>query len=349
VIVLASQGFVTLEAGIPLILGANVGTCATALLAAIGKSAAALQAALVHTLFNALGAVAWLPLVGLLAAAARAISPGAEGLEGAAELAADVPRQVANAHLVFNVANTLIALPFTGLLAALARRLAPERPSTAPVLLASIHLDPAFLGTPSLAIDGARREVWRMAEEATRLVREAPRLLHSGSEKEASAVQRMFDNVETLHDAVSSYLSKGLTAERVVAAEQVLEVAHYVRSAAEVVAGNVVEVIRKAQQRGAAPSEATVEVLRDFHLRIAALFEDAVHAVRDHDRSAAQRVIDAKAEIDTFVEKAQQHLLARLGADAPQRALLFRLESTTIEHLKRVYYFAKRIAKLVPA
>ena len=169
VIVLGSQGFVTLEAGIPLILGANVGTCATALLAAVGKPPAARQAALVHTLFNALGALAWLPLVGLLAAAAREISPSAVDLEGAARLAADVPRQVANSHLLFNIANTLIALPFTASLAALARRLAPDRPSAASARFAPVNLDPAFLrllrsrSTPR----GARSGAWRTRRSAS--------------------------------------------------------------------------------------------------------------------------------------------------------------------------------------
>ena len=57
VIVLASQGFITLEAGIALIFGANVGTCVTALLASIGKPREAVRASLVHIIFNVFGVV----------------------------------------------------------------------------------------------------------------------------------------------------------------------------------------------------------------------------------------------------------------------------------------------------
>ena len=182
-------------------------------------------------------------------------------------------------------------------------------------------------------------------------MREAPKLLRSGSEPDAAAVMQMFENVETLHDAVTNYLSAQLIGERVerdgVAAEQVLEIAHYVRSAAEIVAGNLVELIREAAERSAAPSAETAEVLRELHQRVADLFEEAVHAARDKDGASAQRVIGAKAEIDALIARAQQQLLAGLGAEAPARALLFRLESSAVEHLKRVYYFAKRIAKLV--
>ena len=67
VIVLASQGFISLEAGIALAFGANVGTCITAILAALGKPRAAARAAFVHVIFNVVGVLLWLPLIAELA------------------------------------------------------------------------------------------------------------------------------------------------------------------------------------------------------------------------------------------------------------------------------------------
>ena len=67
VIVLAAEGLIAPEAGIALVLGANVGTSVTAQLAALGKPPEAVRAAAVHSLFNLLGALAWLPLVALFA------------------------------------------------------------------------------------------------------------------------------------------------------------------------------------------------------------------------------------------------------------------------------------------
>ena len=67
VIVLASQGLITLETGIGLILGANIGTCVTALLAALGKPTEAVRASVVHISFNILGVLIWLPFLTLLA------------------------------------------------------------------------------------------------------------------------------------------------------------------------------------------------------------------------------------------------------------------------------------------
>ena len=67
VIVMASQGFVSLNAGIALALGAHIGTCVTALLAAIGKPRDALRAAFVHVLFNVIGVVIWIAFIQQLA------------------------------------------------------------------------------------------------------------------------------------------------------------------------------------------------------------------------------------------------------------------------------------------
>ena len=103
VIVLAGQGFISLEAGIALALGSNIGTCATALLAAIGKPRTALQAATAHVLFNVLGVLIWVPFIDVLADMVHSISPQSEDLEGVARLAADTPREIANAHTLFNL------------------------------------------------------------------------------------------------------------------------------------------------------------------------------------------------------------------------------------------------------
>ncbi len=84
VIALASQGLIPLEAGIALILGANVGTCGTALLAAIGKPPEAAQVGIVHLLFNVLGVLLLAFVIPQFADFIRLISPGAPELQGAA-------------------------------------------------------------------------------------------------------------------------------------------------------------------------------------------------------------------------------------------------------------------------
>jgi phosphate:Na+ symporter len=114
-ITLAGQGLLSLPAGVAVMLGAEVGTCADTLLAAIGRSREALRAGLFHLLFNVATVVVGLALVGPLAALARA-------------LGGDAARQIANAHVAFNVAGVLAALAVLGPAARGLQRLLPARP-----------------------------------------------------------------------------------------------------------------------------------------------------------------------------------------------------------------------------
>ncbi len=148
IIAMAGDGAIDLAAAMPLILGANVGTCVTALLASIGSSVMARRAAVVHLLFNVIGVVLFLPFVGGFEAVVR-------------NLGSDVTRQIANAHTAFNITTTLALLPLAGLLTRLASVVVRGRVETVPAGPRS--LDVRFLNTPALAISQARKEAINMA------------------------------------------------------------------------------------------------------------------------------------------------------------------------------------------
>ncbi len=95
-IAMASEGLLSLPAGIALALGANIGTCVTVMLAALGKPVEAVRAAIVHIMFNVLGALLWIMFIPQLAEIAVMLSPGAASTASAAEL---LPRQIANANM----------------------------------------------------------------------------------------------------------------------------------------------------------------------------------------------------------------------------------------------------------
>jgi len=146
VIVLAAQGLISLEAGIGLVLGANIGTSVTALLAAIGKPRDAQRAAVAHLLFNVIGVIIWLPLVGVLASWVSSVGGG-------------TPREIANAHTIFNVVNALVFLPFVNQFAAFVTRITPDRPQVGAI--APKYVDFGLLRTPGIALAKARMEMLR--------------------------------------------------------------------------------------------------------------------------------------------------------------------------------------------
>ncbi len=114
-----------LDGALPILLGDNLGTTITALLASIGQSRDAKRLALSHCIFNLSGCLLFIGLIGPFAALIAAIPPtGAE---------VDViARQIANAHTAFNLTMTLIWLPLVPLMAKLVTAILPDRPSRSP-------------------------------------------------------------------------------------------------------------------------------------------------------------------------------------------------------------------------
>jgi phosphate:Na+ symporter len=157
VIALALQGLITLEAGIALALGANIGTCVTAGLAAIGKPPDAVRVAVAHVTFKIVGVLLILPFIPAFADFVRSISPmAAAGVTGADRLAAETPRQIANAHTVFNVGIALLFLPFADFFARFCRWVVPDRPAKEVTIVTAKYLDKPLIGTPTLALDRVR-------------------------------------------------------------------------------------------------------------------------------------------------------------------------------------------------
>jgi phosphate:Na+ symporter len=162
VIVLAQQGLITLEAGIPIIFGANIGTCVTAGLASIGASREAKRVALAHVLFKVAGVVLFIFWIPGFAALIRTL---------AAKFGSDTARQIANAHTIFNVSLGLIFIPFTTVFAKFIRKVLPDKQAEDGIQPSTWHLDENSISTPALAIDLARAEISHMAKVLSRMLR----------------------------------------------------------------------------------------------------------------------------------------------------------------------------------
>ncbi|MDN5346781.1 MAG: phosphate:Na+ symporter [Clostridia bacterium] len=111
--ILAAQGLLPLPAALTVVLGANIGTCITALAAAVFASRAAQQTALAHFLLNIFGAFIFLPFLGIISSFLSWLSPS-------------MARQIAHFHTFFNVATSLAALPLVGALAGVTTWILPE-------------------------------------------------------------------------------------------------------------------------------------------------------------------------------------------------------------------------------
>jgi phosphate:Na+ symporter len=351
IIVFAGQGLISLEQGIALVFGANIGTCVTALLAAVGKERIALRTALIHVLFNVFGVILWFAFIDQFAALVRVISPAAEQLAGAARLAAEVPRQIANAHTIFNVGNTLIFIGFAGGFAWLVNRLVPDKPHPTGALVAPKFLNPALLAAPSLALDAARRELVQLGEQVLPMVKAAPGAVMSGSMMDVSRLARMDERVDVLHKAIIEYLGRISRVELTLAEQKRLHdymgIATYLENMGDIIEVNLGHAGRRRVELNVRISSATQQALQELADKITWALECTIAALDQQDRALAFEVVQAKQAVNELVEKANAKLAQRLIAEAPRRADTFQIESDLIEQLRRVYYFSKRVARLL--
>ena len=351
IIVLGSQGLISLEQGIALVLGANIGTCITALLASIGKARQGLQAALVHVTFNVSGVLLWFSFIDDLAALSRWLSPSSPDLAGMERLAAEVPRQIANAHTLFNVGNTLIFIWLTGAFAWWVTRIAPELPPTGPGTIKPKYLDESLVETPSLALDAARREIVRMAKYVRVVVREAAPAVIRGNQDDLDHVHLLDKDIDVLHTAIVKYLGR-VSREELSDAETAylhdyLNIATMFESIGDVVETDLIHAGEERLKRNVTISPETQELLLLMSKKVLWAIGKARKAVRDDDPELALEVVRAKDEINDIATRIDRRLVDRLIADDPHRTETYRTEAQLIENYKRIYYFAKRITKLV--
>ena len=205
VITLASGGSITLEAGIPLILGANVGTCVTALLAGLNASREAKRVAIAHVTFNLLGVALfcfWIPTF------AEFISQTSD----------NIPRQIANAHTIFNILATVVFIPFTPLVGKLIIKYFPDeniyRDISKPKVM---HLNDDVLDTPTVAISNAQAEIRGVIGLLERVVGSVAKpfisndSLHDIENEEEdfeSGLQNRMEKITFLNNEISTYLIK---------------------------------------------------------------------------------------------------------------------------------------------
>jgi phosphate:Na+ symporter len=349
-IVLASGGLVTLPAGIALALGANIGTCVTAVLAAIGRPRDGQRAAAAHVLFNLLGVLLWVGFIDQLAGLAIRFSPVRAELTGAARMAAEVPRQIANANTIFNVINTMLFLPFTGLFAKAVTKLLPDRPVDERVIIQPRYLDAELLETPSLALDRVRMEIGHMGEVLEAMWSRLSEAFESRDRDRFDEVARMDDQIDILQAAIVGYL--GEIRQRAMSDTEsrdflgLMSASSYLESIGDVLETAMVELGHLMLDKDLHASETMRLALTGLGETVGQAVDAAIRSVAESSETAAQEVLSLRNEVDRQIQEVMQHQATKLGPDDPQRLDLFRLETGVVDALKRTYTLAKRIARI---
>ncbi len=193
VLTLASLNLITLSGAVPLILGCNIGTCATALLACIGTSTNARRTAIAHLFFNVFGTLIFLPFIHPFTRLIQFTS-------------VDLARQCANAHTLFNVTCTLLILPFTKLYSKFIIKLVKDRDTDKDDYTETKYLEHHLLHTPAIAIKAATKEIIKTLELSKIMINSAIDAIIKNDVKLLESIEKREDIVDTRRYSITNYL-----------------------------------------------------------------------------------------------------------------------------------------------
>lgn len=321
-ITMVVAGLLSLNQGIYLTMGSNIGSCVVAIMAGITSGRNAKRTALIHLFFNVMGVVFFL----LIAVLLHLFTQGDWSFGKVFEvLFPHTPQvQLAMFHTVFNVCTTLVALPLTETLVRLVCRIIPEHVYDHRDDKFHLHfLDDSMLATPALAVRQLKAEIENMAalaiENFKRSINIVTNLDFSEAEKFAKTEQEL------------NYLNSELLRYMVLLSDKPLGkfdnqfLNASIRSVSDLerigdYAENIVEYAESLKAQNASFSAKAVKEIRQMERYIEALYEEIQQAYHDNDNNALERAYMIEEEVDNMTKRMERNHIQRLvnGECTPQ-------------------------------
>ena len=298
---LCSTGVVTYGAAIPIILGQNIGTCITAIMGAIGANRNARRTAMVHLLFNVVGAV-------MFAAIFYGIGMFIEWkFLGDSVQAWDI----SVIHTGFNLIATAVLMPLNGLLVKLAYVLVPEVKEPEKTEL----LDARLLATPAVAVQRAHEIAGEMAADAARAMHLAMGLTKKFEEGIMEQVIELEDKTDRYEDALNTYLVKLSTMNLSVHDNRILNTLLYTVSDIERMADHAMAVAKAAQEISDKNIEFSKQAKGELEVlerAVMDIMDRTVAAYGNFDREKALLIEPQEQVVDTLVREIKSRHVRRL-------------------------------------
>ncbi|MGE7838858.1 Na/Pi cotransporter family protein [Viridibacillus arvi] len=336
---LYAENLISLHGALPVLFGDNIGTTITTILASLGASVAARRAAATHVLFNVVGSIIFLLVLGLFTNYMEWVT-GILGLE---------PKmQIAFAHGTFNVVNTLIQLPLIGVWAYVVTKLIPGEDTI--VEYKPKYLDYSLITkSPGIALGQAKQEVVRMGDFSVQGLSSAMDYLKTLDVKQASTAAQLEEAINNLDQKTTDYLvslsKQSLSGTNSHIHHALLENIRDIERVGDHVE-NLIELIDyKESNRIKLSQEATQELEEMFKLVIDTV-KIAMQALDTRDVSLAQQVRSQEERIDEMERSLRKHHIRRLneGICSGSAGVVF---ADIISNLERIGDHANNIADTI--
>ena len=298
---LAVTGQVSYGAAIPIIMGQNIGTCATAMLSSVGANKNARRAAMVHLSFNCIGTAVWI--------AVFSIARGVFHLQFLQEPASLLG--IAAAHSVFNILCLVLILPWSGALEKLVTKLVPDERQKEEYM----ELDERFFAAPSIALERCRRVTESMAKLSVESLKEAIRALEKLTPELSEAIRVKEEKTDYYEDILSTYLVK-LSALQISAADST-EAAKLLKTIGdfERISDHAVNLLGAAEEMAQKERSFSPAARRELEVlcgAVAEILDLSLEAFLEQDLEAAAAVEPLEQVIDRLKEQMRTRHILRM-------------------------------------
>ena len=282
-----------LQGAIPILLGSNIGTTITALLACIGQPRDAKRTAMAHSVFNITGSLVFMIFIPWFAKFVEWISPS--GLE-----VNIISREIANAHTAFNLVNTLIWLPLIWLMVKIVMWLIPDKDTEVKEVRAQF-LDVNVMNQPLFALHLVSKEIINYTKQLEKLLSDVKEAMLDSSLENLDVADETVSLVRNIHDDIHNYLL-GLFASGNMNEEQSAHSTElmYIVEDLERISKCMMELLESAREKTLKNFEfskkAREEITESFEV-ITVMYLESVHSVMYGDKESAADLEQYKKRI----------------------------------------------------
>ena len=339
VLLLANQDLLPLPITLYIILGCNIGACATAMLASMTGKKDAKRAALIHLLFNIIGTV--IIYIALFVA-------GDQIVELINSISADNGRFVANAHTLIKIAQVIMLFPFTGWLVKMTYLIVPGEDQKVGYRESYQlkYIGDKVVFNPATAVVEVVKELERMASLAEENLNRAMNALITLDEEDIEEVYEVEKNINFLNHAITDYLVKinqtTLPIEDLNSLGALFHVVNDIERIGDH-AENVADAARQRKEEGVSISKEAQKELGDMLEMVNKIIRYAVEMFAKSDETHMQEIITLEDQVDEKERELQKKHVERLtkGECSPEAGMIF---SDIVSGLERVADHATNIA-----
>lgn len=295
-----------LTGAIPILLGDNIGTTITAVLASIGQPRNAKRTAAAHCIFNVSGCLLFIWFIRPFAAFIQMISPKGPEVEV-------ISRQIANAHTTFNIVMTLIWTPLLFVMVKLVMRLIPDKKEGEGDPAEPVYLDDRLMAQPAAALQLAAKEILHLAFLVGEQLHLTTGMVRRKEEGQPAAGIEQRERLKGLGGKITEYLS-GLFSAGVLTEEQAAQTAGvmYLLGDVERMGELCVDVTLAIEDRDRRKTKYSKEAMKDLEKSLKVIedmYGAALQVLTTGDEESARKIRKKKEKVlDLDIEMRKGHM-----------------------------------------